>query len=200
MASFAQSFVLILSGLRATLAGIASADRSRGDFVIFLWNRISSISGRLERLFARWKNGTLPRLRAPRPPREREARPAPPFRLPGRRKWLVHASQLAIGPRSQLCHLIATDPEIAAFLRDAPQARRLLNPICHMLGIDLDAPHGAPIGLPPPPPRRPRVPRPPAPKRPECAQPAPQPRVPRPKKIRDATNYSPGPCRLFSSA
>jgi len=195
MPSLAESFTLILTGLRATVAPFPYTPQPRFAYLSFIWHYVWGVSKRFARLYARWQAGTLPRPRSPRPSRAGQARKRPPIRLPRGRMWLIKDIQATAGTRSLLRHWIATTPELQQFLEAAPQARRLLNPICHMLGIDLDAPHGVPIGLPPPPPRRQRAPRQPAP-----APAAPRARAPRPKKSAKTTNYSPGPCRLFSTA
>eukprot|EP01037_Dinobryon_pediforme_P012937 gene12937-13037_t len=57
--------------------------------------------------------------------------------LPRRFGWLVGlVGHEAAGRASQLAHLLA-DPEMAALVRDVPQARRILSPLCWMLGVSL---------------------------------------------------------------
>ena len=54
--------------------------------------------------------------------------------LPRRFGWLVDlVGYQAAGRGSQLAHLL-TDPEMVA-LRDVPQARRIMAPLCRMLGV-----------------------------------------------------------------
>ena len=62
--------------------------------------------------------------------------PKPPaIVLPRRFGWLVHlVGYQAAGRGSQLAHLLA-DPEMVALVRDVPQARRILAPLCRMLGV-----------------------------------------------------------------
>ena len=56
--------------------------------------------------------------------------------LPRRFGWLVHlVGYQAAGHASQLSHLLS-DPEMVALVRDVPQARRILAPLCRMLGVD----------------------------------------------------------------
>ena len=56
--------------------------------------------------------------------------------LPRRFGWLVHlGGYQAAGPGSQLSHLLM-EPEMVALVRDVPQARRILSPLCRMLGVD----------------------------------------------------------------
>ena len=55
--------------------------------------------------------------------------------LPRRFGWLVHlVGYQAAGHASQLAHLLG-DPEMVALVRDVPQARRILAPLCRMLGV-----------------------------------------------------------------
>ena len=165
MRTVAESFSLLMLGLKAVIAEVAAPDRSRTAFLVFVWGRLSHMVVRFEKLYARWKAGTLPKHRGPRPPpaqrEEDDAKPRakPPFRLPGGRMWLVRHVQKSAAFGSQLRHLLATDPEIPAFLEACPQAGRILRPLCQALGVNLPAPYGvridhlAPIA---PKPRRPR--------------------------------------------
>ena len=58
--------------------------------------------------------------------------------LPRRFGWLVHlVGYQAAGHASQLAHLL-DDPEMVALVRDVPQARRILAPLCRMLGVECD--------------------------------------------------------------
>ena len=58
--------------------------------------------------------------------------------LPRRFGWLVQlVGYQAAGHGSQLAHLLS-DPEMVALVRDLPQARRILAPLCRMLGVDCE--------------------------------------------------------------
>ena len=97
--------------------------------------------------------------------------------------WLVKDIQTAATVGSLLRHFLGQTPEMVEFLNAAPQVRRLLNPICRMLGVNLEAPLGprlplTPLPLRPKPARRkpepaevpPRAPEPPRPSRPLLAK------------------------------
>jgi len=82
--------------------------------------------------------------------------------------------------------LIATNPELQEFMQAVPEIRRMLQPLCHALGIDIDKPYGVPlVTIPAPPATRPEstaaAPR-ESPRPVECAlpstDPAPPPRTP----------------------
>ena len=149
MRNLAEHFALYLFHLKAVIAPRRHMKKERFDFLAFLWHRLWSIEKRFAKLYARWKNGTLPKQRGPRPGRTRKPRPAPAqgkvMRLPAGRMWLIKDMQETAFAGSQLRHLIATTPELHEFLKAAPQARRLLNPICHMLGVDFEKPYGVPL-------------------------------------------------------
>ncbi len=152
MRTLAESFSIYFHGFRAALAPTMPASRAYIDFIGMLWRYILGVSGRLDRLIARWRSGTLPRPRAPRlapphpeppgldpacPAPEAAGRPAPGYRFPRSQKWLLRRMPgTGIGAfGSQLQYLMDNDAEFAAFLRAAPQARRLLGPICRMFGV-----------------------------------------------------------------
>jgi hypothetical protein len=162
-----HSFAIILTGLRAALAAKAATDRMLAALLGLVWSRISRMQQRLERLIAHWRAGTLPTPRPSRAGQLRKHTPKPNF--PTAPAWLVaRVGYTAAGFASQLQHALS-DPEWAEFLAAAPQANRLLRPLCHMLGIE------PPVPLP----RTPRRARPKPPPRPK---PTPF-RVPLPKGL-----------------
>jgi len=99
-----------------------------------LWFRLSRLSNRFEALYERWRAGTLPRTRAPRPSRT----PASPKRvvprLPTAHAWVNHRIRESAPPTGRLETLLH-DPELKAFVQAAPQAGRLLRPLCRALGL-----------------------------------------------------------------
>ena len=227
MRNLAETFTLLIEGLKKTIAPFPYTPQPRFAFQAFIWHRLWSISKRFARLYTRWKNGTLPKPRAPGPVAPRAAQPSdaspsaaspgaaspgaaspgatsaaatspgatsptsaspaaasppapePPKKrhLPQGRMWLIKYMQETAFAGSQLRHLIATTPELHEFLKAAPQARRLLNPLCRMLGVNFDAPYGVPLVFAPP--EAPAPPPPelkePEPKEPEPAAPTPAP-------------------------
>ena len=141
-------FASILDGLcRAVAARGGGRDRLHGPLVILIWSRISRIAVRFAALAARIAAGRQRRYPARRPPRPAPRRPAQRS-LPHGPAWLLPLVPQASGYGSQLQHLLA-DPEFAALVDAAPQMRRLLRPLCRMLGV---APPPPPRTEPPPPP------------------------------------------------
>ncbi|MCC6719972.1 MAG: hypothetical protein IT555_19010 [Acetobacteraceae bacterium] len=135
MSSFIILLGNILADLRAAVAPHVDRDRARTPVLLLAWTRIGRAASRLAALYARWQAGTLPRPRAPRPgrPRATAARPRPYF--PAGRGWLASTTDYQVrNHASQLQHLLAR-PDLAAFVAAAPQAGRILRPLCHMLAI-----------------------------------------------------------------
>ncbi len=171
MTPLTTNFRTILDGLKVTLGLIAHRDARVRALLTLAWYRIHRTINRFERLVALWQSGKLPkpRIRAPRAKRPAPTTPTP--RLPSGQAWLVRRLQdHHVNTRaSQLQYFLAHTPELAAFLAAAPQANRLLRPVCRMLGITPPVPlpprAHAPRPARPRPKRRPRPPRsgPPAP-------------------------------------
>jgi hypothetical protein len=132
MPTLATRFALILAGLRAAIAPVAARDRARTSLLVLLWGRLGRMATRFERLFARWREGTLPRPRPSRAGQPATWQPHPHF--PANPAWLVAMVREATPMASQLQHLLA-HPDITEFLAAAPQAGRILRPLCHMLGL-----------------------------------------------------------------
>jgi len=204
MIALKDLLALYFHGLKAAVAPTLSMPKERFAFVAAVWHYIFRLSGRLDRLIARWKNGTLPKPRPPQPqaplpllpePGLTPATPRrkPAFRLPSRHMWLIRSIQGTAFAGSQLAHLIATNAELHAFLEAAPQGRRLLNPLCRMLGVDFDKPTG--VLLP-----KPQAPPEPKPASETTASPAP----PAPSGPQGGTAHpaqgAPTPPVVFSSA
>ena len=161
------SLRLILRGLRSVL-GMWGLD---GPVTIVVSNRFGRIFGKIERMLARFRAGRLRigirRVASVRVCRATAGRgPA----LPRRFGWLVIAGKhQAAGYGCQLQHLLA-EPEMAAMLEAAPQARRMLRPMLRALAVEL------PWMVTPP--------RPPRPRKPRKARPKPEPyKIPLPRGV-----------------
>ena len=97
-----------------------------------LYTRLNRMAARFTALFHRWRTGTLP---APRPTQTgRPYTPRPILRLPTKRGWVNHRIPASAACTGQLEALLQ-DPELPEFLAQAPQAGRLLRPLCHALGL-----------------------------------------------------------------
>ncbi len=149
---------ITIAGLYAIVAPKMIFEPARVAFWVLVLNRLNRMVGRLDRLVAHFRAGTLP---AKHPSRAGQPRPQAPrpdqLRLPRGHAWLIRLIQRTAqfgGPVEALIN----SPEGAALLAAAPQAGRIFRPLCRMLGIDPPTS----IRLPPRPrPKRPRPPKPP---------------------------------------
>ncbi len=160
-----QRYLPHFADLCAHLAQVAARHRLLSPLLVLLWFRLRRTLSRLDRLAASWQRGRHHR----HPSRHRSASPPPAIhpgdawlhrRTPQGHAWLIrlHQPLAQFAPRIQA---LLDDPEIAALCVAAPQAGRLLRPLCRMFGL---APPAG-LALPPRPvsPRKPAPPRRPAP-------------------------------------
>ena len=150
-----QRLALVLQSLRAAIAACAGRDRTAVAVVLLAWPYLHRLAARFAALAARVRAGEA----SVAPTRVRTTAEAPRLRpapLPQGFAWLIRLAPEAAALGGQVRHLLA-DPELAALLAVAPQAARLLRPLCRMLGIEAApglpaALFGPPDPLPPPPP------------------------------------------------
>jgi hypothetical protein len=140
---------LLVEQLCRAIAARGPASGLAQPLLVLAWAWLRRTTMRFARLAERLRTG---RLGTPRPRRRPATGPRPqsprPKRLPRAAAWLARLVPEARCSAAQLQHLLE-GPEMAALIAAAPQAGRLLRPLCRMLGVD----H--------PPLRRPRRPRPP---------------------------------------
>jgi hypothetical protein len=134
----ADRFTCTIKTLLKVVADLGNRRRMHGPLVVAIWGRIRRLSNRFLRFWALYQAGKLrpPRVRArpvvPRPERP----PRPPSLLPPQRfYWLAKLIQETAGFGAMLEDLLRTEPEIEAMERAAPQAGRVLRPLCAMLGL-----------------------------------------------------------------
>ncbi len=132
-----------------------------------LWHRAHRIAHRFLALFARWQANTLPAPRI-RPKTTRKPTARTPLRLPRAFGWANKRLPEAAPAAGTLEDLIVNRAaELRPFLQAAPQAARLLRPLCTALGVR--PPEYLAL---PPRPRKPRAPKPPKPRRPNLNDPS----------------------------
>ena len=147
---------MILAGLRS-LMGYWGLE---GQMAILLYNRTGRIFARFERMLVRFRAGKL-RVGISRQSVSRKvgAKAGRGPALPRKFGWIVGpGGYRAMGYRSQLVHLLTTEPEMVAMLETYPQARNVLRPLLRALGVDDIS--WVPTPPRPPKPRQPRKPRP----------------------------------------
>ena len=157
---FSFAVELVLRGFSLSLP----KDRAVAPFALATWNRLRRLVARFSALVAAIEAGRLSTPRRSLAP-ERQPPPLSPesqiqpqaqeMPVPKAYGWLLTLApelNTRVG-RAQIESLLA-DPALLAVLAQAPQAGRILRPLCHMLRIERpDC-----LRLPP----RPRRPRPPA--------------------------------------
>ena len=153
---------LSLSAVLRALRGAVGGWERRGLFnhvlALLLHRRLGVMCGQFERLAARFQAGRLWR-RAPRAETGARAAARVTTRIwPRRFGWLVKAaSYQAAGYGAQL-RSILEQPEMVDLLQAAPQAARILRPVCRMLAIEASVLRpGAPVPAPTPRPAQPRL-------------------------------------------
>jgi hypothetical protein len=138
-----QRYLPHIGDLCAWLANAAARHRHLSPLLVLVWFRLRRTLCRLDRLAARWQRGRHhPRPRHPNsgrrsapPPRAIHAGEAwLPRRTPRGHAWLIrlHQPTAQLAPRIQL---LLDDPETIALCAAAPQAGRLLRPLCRMFGL-----------------------------------------------------------------
>ena len=130
----------VSANLRLILRGILAALgmwRVEPKPAMVLYNRISGIFGRIERMLVRFRAGRLWRVTQKGAAQRRSALRTPAIALPRRFGWLVQAGgHQAAGFGLQLQTVLNT-PEMVELLAASPQAGRILRPLCRALAMEL---------------------------------------------------------------
>ena len=123
-----------------------------GAVSVATWTRGRRFQQRFLALYARWKAGTLPKPRVRKNTSPRPTGSSPVAGLPQSGEGAGGAGAAGLLPRafawlyrmlpssagtlgSMLGPLLTEHPEMRAFVAEAPQAGRLLRPICTMVGL-----------------------------------------------------------------
>jgi hypothetical protein len=129
----------LCTALRTILGGLIAAFGGWGldaAIALALHRRIGRIAGRIERMLTRFRAGRLWR-NSERAPSGGAIRKRANCTLPRRFGWLVRAGgHRAAGFGSQLQTLLQTQ-EMVELLQAAPQAGRILGPLCRALAVEL---------------------------------------------------------------
>ncbi len=131
----AEWLTLVVGGLKKVL-WVRMGDPAVAPLIALLWNRLSRLTRRFDALVARLDAGQPAAPRRQRSTRPARAAPEPgTLRLPRERFWLIRLlPHQAAAYGSQLQALLA-DPRTAALLAAAPEAGRILRPLCRLLAI-----------------------------------------------------------------
>lgn len=127
----ARQLGAILLGLAGVMARRFLKNPRLVLLIVPLWRRLTRIAGRFERVVAR-----PAKLRAARSGHG-AGRTVSAASLPSGRGWLVRElGHEAAGYGGQLAHVLA-GPEMQALIAAVPGVRRVLRPVCRMLGYEL---------------------------------------------------------------
>jgi hypothetical protein len=162
----AQRLAAILAGLVAIIARLYLRHPRQG-LIVPLYHRLTAAARRFTRLADRVHAGRP--ARRPRDGKGRKGGRKPHVRLPHARAWLLKDLKHEAALYTLRLEALLAEPAMATLLAAAPQAARILRPLCHMLGAN-------PAALPPLPPRQPRKPR---ARKPRAPKQLPRHRIPR---------------------
>jgi len=132
---------VVIRAVRGAVGGWGGRGWLSQVLVMLLYRRLGAICRDFEALSQRFLTGRLWRVAGRAVAGGRAAadggmRAGPALRLPGRFGWLVRAASYhAAGYGSQLRHILG-QPEMVELLRAAPQAARILRPLCRMLAVE----------------------------------------------------------------
>ena len=130
------SLSAVLRALRGEVGGWHLRGMLSHVVMMLLYRRIGEICGKIERLVVRFQAGRLLRREPVARAGVRGAGKTGKRIWPGRFGWLVRAaSYQAAGYGCQLRHVLE-QPEMIELLKAAPQAARILRPVCRMLAIE----------------------------------------------------------------
>ena len=130
------SLSAVLRALRGEVGGWTVRRLLSDVLALLLYRRIGEICGKIERLVVRFQAGRLLRREPEARVGGRNAAKTGARIWPGRFGWLVRAaSYQAAGYGCQLRHVLE-QPEMIELLKAAPQAARILRPVCRMLAIE----------------------------------------------------------------
>ncbi len=129
-----HSFHSILTLVQGAIAVASKRDTSMPMFFIALWNRVGRMGRRLEKLIALWRAGKLPkaRVRPPQTGKNPDRVRQPHVSFPSGHGWLrPRAPEVAayVG----MLEMLLDREEIARFVDEVPQARRIVAVLKRML-------------------------------------------------------------------
>jgi len=127
---------LTLAGLGRAVAGRVGVGVMSAAMIVLVWQRVRRVEREIAGLMARFRAGRLRVLVAPRVGRAGLARRVVGSWLPRRFGWLLPLVPAEAAGYAGQVRAVLAEPEMMALLAAAPQARRVLRPLCRMLGIE----------------------------------------------------------------
>lgn len=125
-----------MDGLCRAVAAHSFRGMLAGPLILLIWCRLRRIEAELQRVAARWRAGFVERRILNRKNGMRVGGRVGRAVLPLRFGWL-----LALVPCDAACfagqiRTVLGEPEMVALLAASPRARRVLAPLCRMLGVE----------------------------------------------------------------
>ena len=135
--SLTDRFAYFIEGLLKDVAAEGPRGRVAVPMIVLLWARLRRMTVRFASVMARFRAGTLPAAGGARRrlARVRPASAPRPADLPRHFAWVIQVIPGAACWRAAIEQML-DDPELAAVIAGAPQMRRILRPLCRMLGIE----------------------------------------------------------------
>jgi hypothetical protein len=131
---------VVLRALRGAVGGWCGLGLLGSALGLLLYGRLGDICGKMERLSQRFRDGRLWRVasRAVAAPRVAAdgRRAGTAWVWPGRFGWLVRAAAYRAAVYGAQLREILGRPEMVELLIAAPQAGRILRPVCRMLAVE----------------------------------------------------------------
>jgi len=127
--------------MRGAVGGWGGRGFLSGVLALLLYRRLGEICGQMERLSQRFRAGRLWRVVARTGAGGRDATDRPQHAVaaqgwPGRFGWLVRAAAHHAAVYGGQLRVILEQPEMVELLVAAPQAARILRPLCRMLAVE----------------------------------------------------------------
>ena len=136
----AERIALILEGLgRAVAARIAPRGANgamAAAMIVLVWTRVRRVEARILGLLARFQAGRLQVAVGKRAGRGGGGARVASARLPCGFAWLLPMVPCDAACFAGQLRTVLAEPELVALLDAAPQAARILGPLCRMLGIE----------------------------------------------------------------
>jgi hypothetical protein len=162
----------LLTDMLQALCRIVAAEGRRlhmpRPLIVLAWNRVARLANRFLSLVHRLNDGKLSPVGTARRPASRHPPTAPSWRT-RHVAWLLRMMRTEVVACAGALEYYLSWPEMAELIREAPQAVRILRPLCRILGVKIPPELRLPRRAVPAPPLAPTLPAPDAEPVPEPA-------------------------------
>ena len=134
----AERFALSLEGLCRAVAGRIAGGAMAAAMIVTVWLRAQRVERQILAMLARFQAGRLLVGGMGRPGNRGGRVVAASGRLPRRFGWLLAMVPGEAAAFASQIQAVLAEPEMQALLAAAPRARRVLGPLCRMLGIEAE--------------------------------------------------------------